>query len=58
MFRARIAALPDASYLLGFNIYLHDQGQFWPGLEMGERGERGSFVEKIHPQMYFRRITI
>ena len=21
---------------LGFNIYLHDRGQFWPGLEMGE----------------------
>ena len=21
---------------LGFNIYLHDKGQFWPGLEMGE----------------------
>jgi hypothetical protein len=22
---------------LGFNIYLHDRGQFWPGLEMGEK---------------------
>ena len=21
---------------LGYNIYLHDRGQFWPGLEMGE----------------------
>ena len=21
---------------LGFNIYLHDRGQFWPGLEMGK----------------------
>ena len=21
---------------LGFNIYLHDRGQFWPGLEMDE----------------------
>ena len=21
---------------MGFNIYLHDRGQFWPGLEMGE----------------------
>jgi len=38
MLRARIAALPDASYLLGFNIYLHDKGQFWPGLEMGRVG--------------------
>ena len=23
---------------LGFNIYLHDKGQFWPGLEMGRIG--------------------
>ena len=23
-------------YHMGFNIYLHDKGQFWPGLEMGE----------------------
>ena len=22
----------------GFNIYLHDRGQFWPGLEMGRIG--------------------
>ena len=26
------------SVFLGFNIYLHDKGQFWPGLEMGRIG--------------------
>jgi hypothetical protein len=23
---------------LGYNVYLHDKGQFWPGLEMDRTG--------------------
>ena len=33
---------------LGFNIYLHDRGQFWPGLEMGE------FFKTINEQTTLR----
>ena len=28
--------LTSVSNFLGFNIYLHDKGQFVPGLEMGK----------------------
>ena len=32
---------------MGFNIYLHDRGQFWPGLEMGEFIVFQSIIEKL-----------
>ena len=32
-FRDKVTLLDE---YMGFNIYLHDRGQFWPGLEMGE----------------------
>ena len=34
--------------LQGYNIYLHDKGQFWPGLEMDRTGlSKQLFVPKV-----------
>ena len=30
----------DEDYTKGFNIYLHEKGQFWPGLEMDRIGQK------------------
>ena len=35
---------------LGFNIYLHDKGQFWPGLEMGELILHSFPFLRLHPR--------
>jgi hypothetical protein len=34
---------------LGFNVYLHDKGQFWPGLEMARTGlSHVFFLPKVY----------
>ena len=35
---------------LGYNIYLHDKGQFWPGLEMGELILHSFPFLRLHPR--------